>query len=152
MKQGNGRISSFSHVLYPPCVCKVFRHGICERQSRLAFYKGLCCSGQKTEEKYEVKPCMCNQSIFLTAETKPEKAEQELSGQPGSPKQPLQPAIPAPQQECQSQEQEPRKRDEGREQRPSQERRSDMDQHQEMPPQRQPEEATPQDGGGSRSE
>ncbi|NWW97389.1 RBM6 protein, partial [Caloenas nicobarica] len=87
----------------------------------------------------------------LTAETKLEKPEQELSGQPGSPKQPLQPAIPAPQQECQPQEQEPRKRDEGREQRPSQERRSDMEQHQEMPSQRQPEEATPQDGGGSRT-
>ncbi|OPJ80874.1 RNA-binding protein 6 isoform B [Patagioenas fasciata monilis] len=84
-------------------------------------------------------------------ETKLEKPEQELSGQPGSPKQPLQPAIPEPQQECQPQEQEPRKRDEGREQRPSQERRSDMDQHQEMPSQRQPEEATPQDGGGSRT-
>ncbi|KFP94953.1 RNA-binding protein 6, partial [Haliaeetus albicilla] len=85
------------------------------------------------------------------AETKLEKPEQELSGQPGSPKQPLQPSVPAPQQECQPQEQEPRKRDEGRERRPSQEKRRDMDRHQELPSQREAEEATPQDGGGSRT-
>ncbi|KAF1664587.1 RNA-binding protein 6, partial [Aptenodytes patagonicus] len=87
----------------------------------------------------------------LIAETKLEKPEQELSGQPGSPKQPLQPSVPAPQQECQPQEQEPRKRDEGRERRPSQEKRRDMDRHQELPSQREAEEATPQDGGGSRT-
>ncbi|NXR05081.1 RBM6 protein, partial [Sagittarius serpentarius] len=87
----------------------------------------------------------------LTAETKLEKPEQELSGQPGSPKQPLQPSVPAPQQECQPQEQEPRKRDEGRERRPSQEKRRDVDRHQEPPSQREAEEATPQDGGGSRT-
>ncbi|NWX40081.1 RBM6 protein, partial [Steatornis caripensis] len=87
----------------------------------------------------------------LTAETKLEKPEQELSGQPGSPNQPLQPSVPAPQQECQPQEQEPRKRDEGRERRPSQEKRRDMDRHQELPSQREAEEATPQDGGGSRT-
>ncbi|NXK23250.1 RBM6 protein, partial [Arenaria interpres] len=87
----------------------------------------------------------------LTAETKLEKPEQELSGQPGSPKQPLQPSVPAPQQECQPQEQEPRKRDEGRERRPSQEKRRDMDRHQELPSQREAEETTPQDGGGSRT-
>ncbi|NXV74585.1 RBM6 protein, partial [Atlantisia rogersi] len=88
----------------------------------------------------------------LTAETKLEKPEQELAGQPGSPKQPLQPSVPAPpQQECQPQEQEPRKRDEGRERRPSQEKRRDMDRHQELPSQRESEEATPQDGGGSRT-
>ncbi|NXB81424.1 RBM6 protein, partial [Donacobius atricapilla] len=75
----------------------------------------------------------------------------KLSGQPGSPKQPLQPSVPAPQQECQPQEQEPRKRDEGRERRPSQERRRDMDRHQELPSQREAEEATPPDGGGSRT-
>ncbi|NXY37769.1 RBM6 protein, partial [Pomatorhinus ruficollis] len=75
----------------------------------------------------------------------------ELSGQPGSPKQPFQPSVPAPQQECQPQEQEPRKRDEGRERRPSQEKRRDMDQHQEPPSQREAEEATPPDGGGSRT-
>ncbi|XP_009081617.1 PREDICTED: RNA-binding protein 6-like, partial [Acanthisitta chloris] len=84
-------------------------------------------------------------------ETKLETPEQELSGQPGSPKQPLQPSVPAPQQECQPQEQEPRKRDEGRERRPSQEKRRDMDRHQEPPSQREAEEATPQDGGGSRT-
>ncbi|NXR77646.1 RBM6 protein, partial [Pycnonotus jocosus] len=87
----------------------------------------------------------------LTAETKLETPEQELSGQPGSPKQPLQPPVPAPQQECQPQEQEPRKRDEGREHRPSQEKRRDMDRHQEPPSQREAEEATPPDGGGSRT-
>ncbi|NXS73987.1 RBM6 protein, partial [Pandion haliaetus] len=87
----------------------------------------------------------------LTAEAKLEKPEQELSGQPGSPKQPLQPSVPAPQQECQPQEQEPKKRDEGRERRPSQEKRRDMDRHQELPSQREAEEATPQDGGGSRT-
>ncbi|NXB35058.1 RBM6 protein, partial [Eulacestoma nigropectus] len=87
----------------------------------------------------------------LIAETKLETPEQELSGQPGSPKQPLQPSIPAPQQEYQPQEQEPRKRDEGREHRPSQEKRRDMDRHQEPPSQREAEEATPPDGGGSRT-
>ncbi|NWI96612.1 RBM6 protein, partial [Pitta sordida] len=87
----------------------------------------------------------------LTAETKLETPEQELSCQPESPKQPLQPSVPAPQQECQPQEQEPRKRDEGRERRPSQERRRDMDRHQEPPSQREGEEATPPDGGGSRT-
>ncbi|NXI63703.1 RBM6 protein, partial [Anseranas semipalmata] len=87
----------------------------------------------------------------LTAEAKLEKPEQELSVQPGSPKQPLQPSVPAPQQECQPQEQEPRKRDEGRERRPSQEKRRDMDRHQELPSQRETEEATPQEGGGSRT-
>ncbi|NXD16693.1 RBM6 protein, partial [Nothocercus nigrocapillus] len=87
----------------------------------------------------------------LIAETKLEKPEQELPGQPGSPKQPLQPAAPAPQQECQPQEQEPRKRDEGRERRPSQEKRRDVDRHQELPSQREAEETTPQDGGGSRT-
>ncbi|NWW28161.1 RBM6 protein, partial [Falcunculus frontatus] len=85
------------------------------------------------------------------AETKLETPEQELSGQPGSPKQPLQPSVPAPQQECQPQEQEPRKRDEGRDHRPSQEKRRDMDRHQEPPSQREAEEATPPDGGGSRT-
>ncbi|NWW04882.1 RBM6 protein, partial [Oreocharis arfaki] len=68
-----------------------------------------------------------------------------------SPKQPFQPSAPAPQQECQPQEQEPRKRDEGRERRPSQEKRRDMDRHQEPPSQREAEEATPPDGGGSRT-
>ncbi|NWT86682.1 RBM6 protein, partial [Lanius ludovicianus] len=68
-----------------------------------------------------------------------------------SPKQPLQPSVPAPQQECQPQDQEPRKRDEGRERRPSQEKRRDMDWHQEPPSQREAEEATPPDGGGSRT-
>ncbi|NWH21979.1 RBM6 protein, partial [Grus americana] len=89
--------------------------------------------------------------IRFPSETKLEKPEQELSGQPGSPKQPPQPSVPAPQQECQPQEQEPRKRDEGRERRPSQEKRRDMDRHQELPSQREAEEATPQDGGGSRT-
>ncbi|NXH85382.1 RBM6 protein, partial [Edolisoma coerulescens] len=79
------------------------------------------------------------------------RLKQELSGQPGSPKQPLQPSVPAPQQECQPQEQEPRKRDEGRERRPSQEKRRDMDRHQEPPSQREAEETTPPDGGGSRT-
>ncbi|KAM9374711.1 RNA-binding protein 6 [Phaethornis superciliosus] len=84
-------------------------------------------------------------------ETKLEKPEQELSGQPGSPKQTLQPSVPAPQQECQPQEEEPRKRDEGGERRPLQEKRRDMDRHQELPSQREVEEAPPQDGGGSRT-
>ncbi|NXQ37082.1 RBM6 protein, partial [Alaudala cheleensis] len=87
----------------------------------------------------------------LTAETKLETPEQESSGQPGSPKQSLQPSVPAPQQECEPQEQEPRKRDEGRESRPSQEKRRDVDRHQEPPSQREAEEATPPDGGGSRT-
>ncbi|NWI50027.1 RBM6 protein, partial [Calyptomena viridis] len=87
----------------------------------------------------------------VLAETKLETPEQELSGQPESPKQPLQPSVPAPQPECQPQEQEPRKRDEGRERRPSQEKRRDMDRHQEPPSQREGEEATPPDGGGSRT-
>ncbi|XP_010223790.1 PREDICTED: RNA-binding protein 6 [Tinamus guttatus] len=84
-------------------------------------------------------------------ETKLEKPEQELSGQPESPKQPLQPTAPAPQPECQPQEQEPRKRDEGRERRPLQEKRRDVDRHQDLPAQREAEETTPQDGGGSRT-
>ncbi|NXC49348.1 RBM6 protein, partial [Penelope pileata] len=87
----------------------------------------------------------------LIAETKPEKPEQELPIQPGSPKQPVQASVPAPQQECQPQEQESRKRDEGRERRPPQEKRRDMDRHQEPPSHREAEEATPQDGGGSRT-
>ncbi|NWY05452.1 RBM6 protein, partial [Nothoprocta ornata] len=87
----------------------------------------------------------------LIAEAKLEKPEQELPGQPGSPKQPVQPAAPAAEQQCQPQEQEPRKRDEGRERRPSQERRRDMDRHQELPSQREAEETTTQDGGGSRT-
>ncbi|NXL85908.1 RBM6 protein, partial [Alectura lathami] len=74
-----------------------------------------------------------------------------LTIQPGSPKQPLQASVPAPQQECQPQEQEPRKRDEGRERRPSQEKRRDVDRHQELPSQREADEATPQEGGGSRT-
>ncbi|XP_030314273.1 RNA-binding protein 6 isoform X4 [Calypte anna] len=86
-----------------------------------------------------------------TSETKLEKPEQEVSGQPGSPKQTLQPSVPAPQQECQPQEEEPRKRDEGGERRPLQEKRRDMDRHQELPSQREVEEAPPQDGGGSRT-
>ncbi|NXI54564.1 RBM6 protein, partial [Chloroceryle aenea] len=93
----------------------------------------------------------CSYCKLPRDETKPEKLDQELSGQPGSPKQPLQPSVPAPQQECQPQEQETRKRDEGRERRPSQEKRRDMDRHQELPSQREAEEATPQDGGGSRT-
>uniref|UniRef100_A0A8C5UD54 RNA binding motif protein 6 n=1 Tax=Malurus cyaneus samueli TaxID=2593467 RepID=A0A8C5UD54_9PASS len=84
-------------------------------------------------------------------ETKLETPEQELSDQPGSPKQPLQPSVPAPEQECQPEEQEPRKRDEGREHRPSQEKRRDVDRYQEPPSQREAEEATPPDGGGSRT-
>ncbi|KGL84705.1 RNA-binding protein 6 [Tinamus guttatus] len=68
-----------------------------------------------------------------------------------SPKQPLQPTAPAPQPECQPQEQEPRKRDEGRERRPLQEKRRDVDRHQDLPAQREAEETTPQDGGGSRT-
>ncbi|NWR41676.1 RBM6 protein, partial [Regulus satrapa] len=89
--------------------------------------------------------------LSIIAETKLETPEQELSGQPGSPKQPLQPSVPAPQQECQPQEQEPRKREEGRERRPSQEKRRDMDRHQEPPSQREAEETTTPDGGGSRT-
>ncbi|NWR84244.1 RBM6 protein, partial [Furnarius figulus] len=88
---------------------------------------------------------------FMMHKTTLETPEQELSGQPASPKQPLQPSVPAPQQECQPQEQEPRKRDEGRERRPSQEKRRDMDRHQEPPSQREGEETTPPDGGGSRT-
>ncbi|OXB78641.1 UNVERIFIED_CONTAM: hypothetical protein H355_002606, partial [Colinus virginianus] len=84
-------------------------------------------------------------------EAKLEKPEQELPVQPGSPKQPLQASVPTPQQECQPQEQEPRKRDEGRERRPSQEKRRDTERHQELPSQRETEEATPQEGGGSRT-
>ncbi|KFP72809.1 RNA-binding protein 6, partial [Acanthisitta chloris] len=105
------------------------------------------------EEKYLLEALYVNPVHFssVIAETKLETPEQELSGQPGSPKQPLQPSVPAPQQECQPQEQEPRKRDEGRERRPSQEKRRDMDRHQEPPSQREAEEATPQDGGGSRT-
>lgn len=121
----------------------------------MAFYKEHCCKGQKIgEEKYLLKHSYVKPVHFssLIAETKLETPEQELSGQPGSPKQPLQPSVPAPQQECQPQEQEPRKRDEGRERRPSQEKRRDMDRHQELPSQREAEEATPPDGGGSRSE
>ncbi|NWT34428.1 RBM6 protein, partial [Cardinalis cardinalis] len=105
------------------------------------------------EKKYLLKHSYVKLVHFssLIAETKLETPEHELSGQPGSPKQPLQPSVPAPQQECQPQEQEPRKRDEGRERRPSQEKRRDMDQHQEPPSQREAEEATPPDGGGSRT-
>ncbi|KFQ81217.1 RNA-binding protein 6, partial [Phaethon lepturus] len=112
-----------------------------------------CKLPRDAEEKYMLKHCIWNQSIspLLIAETKLEKPEQELSGQPGSPKQPLQPSVPATQQECQPQEQEPRKRDDGRERRPSQEKRRDMDRHQELPSQREAEEGTPQDGGGSRT-
>ncbi|NXQ73404.1 RBM6 protein, partial [Quiscalus mexicanus] len=104
------------------------------------------------EKKYLLKQSYVKPVHFssLIAETKLETPEQELSGQPGSPKQSLQPSVPAPQQECQPQEQEPRKRDEGREHRPSQEKRRDMDRHQEPPSQREAEEATPPDGGGSR--
>lgn len=121
----------------------------------MAFYKEHCCKGQKVgEEKNLLKHFYVEPVNFssLIAETKLETPEQELSGQPGSPKQPLQPSVPAPQQECQPQEQEPRKRDEGRERRPPQEKRRDMDWHQEPPSQREAEEATPPDGGGSRSE
>ncbi|NWZ12295.1 RBM6 protein, partial [Agelaius phoeniceus] len=105
------------------------------------------------EKKYLLKQSYVKPVHFssLIAETKLETPEQELSGQPGSPKQSLQPSVPAPQQECQPQEQEPRKRDEGREHRPSQEKRRDMDRHQEPPSQREAEEATPPDGGGSRT-
>ncbi|NXN94991.1 RBM6 protein, partial [Rhinopomastus cyanomelas] len=90
----------------------------------------------------------CSYCKLPRDETKLEKPEQDLSGHPGSPKQPLEPSVPAPQQECQPQEQEPRKRDEWR---PSQEKRRDVDLHQELPSQREAEEATPQDGGGSRT-
>ncbi|NXA97104.1 RBM6 protein, partial [Melanocharis versteri] len=112
-----------------------------------------CKLPRDAEEKYLLKHSYVKPAHFssLIAETKLETPEQELSGQPGSPKQPLQPSVPAPQQECQPQEQEPRKRDEGRERRPSQEKRRDMDRHQEPPSQREAEEATPPDGGGSRT-
>ncbi|NXL02181.1 RBM6 protein, partial [Mesembrinibis cayennensis] len=111
-----------------------------------------CKLPRDAEEKYTLKHYVEPVNFSsLIAETKLEKPEQELSGQPGSPKQPLQPPVPAPQQECQPQEQELRKRDEGRERRPSQEKRRDMDRHQELPSQREAEEATPQDGGGSRT-
>ncbi|KFP04844.1 RNA-binding protein 6 [Calypte anna] len=93
----------------------------------------------------------CSYCKLPRDETKLEKPEQEVSGQPGSPKQTLQPSVPAPQQECQPQEEEPRKRDEGGERRPLQEKRRDMDRHQELPSQREVEEAPPQDGGGSRT-
>ncbi|NXX97918.1 RBM6 protein, partial [Centropus bengalensis] len=111
----------------------------------------VCTVGYRSSCSYCKLPrdgeCVCS----LTAETKLEKPEQELSGQPGSPKEALQPSVPAPQQECEPQEEEPRKRDEGRERRPSQERRRDMGRHQELPSQREAEEATPQEGGGSRT-
>ncbi|NXH78719.1 RBM6 protein, partial [Hydrobates tethys] len=110
----------------------------------------VCTVGYRSSCSYCKLPRDGNFSSLI-AETKLEKPEQELSGQPGSPKQPLQPSVPAPQQECQPQEQEPRKRDEGRERRPSQEKRREMDRHQELPSQREAEEATPQDGGGSRT-
>ncbi|NXF08107.1 RBM6 protein, partial [Smithornis capensis] len=93
----------------------------------------------------------CSYCKLPRDDTKLETPEQELSGEPESPKQTPQPSVPAPQQECQPQEQEPRKRDEGRERRPSQERRRDMDRHQEPPSQREGEETTPPDGGGSRT-
>ncbi|KFQ36822.1 RNA-binding protein 6, partial [Merops nubicus] len=99
------------------------------------------------EEKYMLKHCLWNQCISPLQQQR--QSLKNLSKR--SPKQPLQPSVPAPQQECQPQEQEPRKRDEGQERRPSQERRRDMDRHQELPSQREAEEATPQDGGGSRS-
>ncbi|NWJ05916.1 RBM6 protein, partial [Crypturellus undulatus] len=112
----------------------------------------VCTVGYRSSCSYCKLPRDASLSISsLIAETKLEKPEQELSGQPGSPKQPLQPTAPAPQQECQPQEQEPRKRDEGRERRPSQEKRRDVDRHQELPSQREAEETTPQDGGGSRT-
>ncbi|NXG60675.1 RBM6 protein, partial [Hemiprocne comata] len=111
-----------------------------------------CKLPRDAEEKYVLKHYVkLVHFSSLTAETKLEKPEQELSGQPGSPKPPLQPSVPSPQQECQPQEQEPRKRDDGRERRPMQEKRRDMDHHQELPSQREAEEATPQDGGGSRT-
>ncbi|NXM66192.1 RBM6 protein, partial [Serilophus lunatus] len=105
------------------------------------------------EEKYLLKHSYVKTAYFssLIAETKLETPEQELSDQPESPKQPLQPSVPAPQQECQPQEQEPRKRDEGRERRPSQEKKRDVDWHQEPPSQREGEEATQPDSGGSRT-
>ncbi|NWY37394.1 RBM6 protein, partial [Sylvia atricapilla] len=105
------------------------------------------------EKKHLLKHSYVKPVYFssLTVETKLGTPEQELSGQPGSPKQPFQPSVSAPQQECQPQEQEPRNRDEGREHRPSQEKRRDMDRHQEPPCQREAEEATPPDGGGSRT-
>ncbi|NXR88876.1 RBM6 protein, partial [Hypocryptadius cinnamomeus] len=110
----------------------------------------VCTVGYRSSCSYCKLPRDVNFSSLI-AETKLETPEQELSGQPGSPKQPLQPSVSAPQQECQPQEQEPRKRDEGRERRPSQEKRRDMDRHQELPSQRETEEATPPDGGGSRT-
>lgn len=128
---------------------------MCKGQNRVTFSEVNMCTEQKTAQQK-----VCAEALYLepdhfsslTAETKLEKPEQELPVQPGSPKQPLQASDPAPQQECQPQEQEPRKRDEGRERRPSQEKRRDTDRHQELPSQREGEEATPQEGGGSRSE
>ncbi|NXN84832.1 RBM6 protein, partial [Bombycilla garrulus] len=119
-------------------------------------YRSSCSYCKHTrdgERKYLLKHSYVKPVHFssLIAETNLETPEQELSGQPGSPKQPLQPSVPAPQQECQPQEQDPRKRDEGREHRPSQEKRRDMDRHQEPPSQREAEETTPPDGGGSRT-
>ncbi|NXI47215.1 RBM6 protein, partial [Galbula dea] len=111
----------------------------------------VCTVGYRSSCSYCKLPRDGEYIWCLLLETKLEKPEQELSGQPGSPKQPLQPSVPAPQQECQPQEEEPRKRDEGRERQPSQEKRRDMDRHQELPSQREAEEATPQDGGGSRT-
>ncbi|NWW69881.1 RBM6 protein, partial [Climacteris rufus] len=111
----------------------------------------VCTVGYRSSCSYCKLPRDGEYFISLIAETKLETPEQELSDQPGSPKQPLQPSVPAPQQECQPQEQEPRKRDEGRERRPSQEKRRDLDRHQEPPSQREAEEATPPDGGGSRT-
>ncbi|NXW53541.1 RBM6 protein, partial [Eurystomus gularis] len=110
----------------------------------------VCTVGYRSSCSYCKLPRDVHFSSVI-AETKLEKPEQESSGQPGSPKQPLQPSVPAPEQECQPQEQEPRKRDEGRERQPSQEKRRDMDRHQDLPSQREAEEATPQDGGGSRT-
>ncbi|NXX82790.1 RBM6 protein, partial [Urocolius indicus] len=116
-------------------------------------YRSSCSYCKLPRDETAEGKCMLEPVHFfsLIAEPKLEKPEQELSGQPESPKKPLQPSVPAPQQECQPQEQEPRKRDEGRERRPSQEKRRDTDWHQELPPQREAEEATPQDGGGSRT-
>lgn len=128
---------------------------MCKGQNRVAFSEVGVCTEQKTAQEK-----VCAEALYLKpdhfssliAETKLEKPEQELPVQPGSPKQPLQASDPAPQQECQPEEQEPRKKDEGRERRPSQEKRRDVERHQELPSQREGEEATPQEGGGSRSE
>ncbi|NWR37976.1 RBM6 protein, partial [Tachuris rubrigastra] len=114
-------------------------------------YRSSCSYCKLPRDAAETPYVKTFRSSSLIAETKLETPEQELSGQPGSPTQPLQPSVPAPQQECQPQEQEPRKRDEGRERRPSQEKRRDMDRHQEPPSQREGEETTPPDGGGSRT-